>query len=442
MATVNVFFQKDKKGDQGYVYVNFKEKGAKPKRVSTKIKLTDKQYYDHKNKQLPTFNPNLDFDYKTLNEEIVKIIYEYNVPAKSESETDFISYFRTWLDSQNHGGTKKTFTSIYNRLQKDFPNGLKFTEMDNSFFESYSKKLIKIPNLTNGYVRFCIQLILQICNVSNLDSKIKTPSIVYDLRKLNISKNPKRKSNLLCDDDVNKLLYYSYNRTNPDKANTRNFEYITFGLTQMFGSGCRFSDLILIKHSNFKDDGIQIQIPKTNEYKKIGYSVMLLKTLYRYIYRDDFFTETELSNILNFQFNTHEKVLLMLKTEVLRWIRNQQQDDFFFSFAPRELKNYDILKPFTDEQFRLFSNCRSLYNKHLHKIGKDLDFSHPLSSHAFRYKFVSNCVNQKVSIYDISKMLGHSSVLTTEKYIKDHFDYIDSVEILNVVDQKYFQKQE
>lgn len=43
-AKVNLIFTKDKKGDSGFVFVNFKEKGKPGRRVFSKIKVTRTQF--------------------------------------------------------------------------------------------------------------------------------------------------------------------------------------------------------------------------------------------------------------------------------------------------------------------------------------------------------------------------------------------------------------
>ncbi|MDA6068939.1 site-specific integrase [Flavobacterium sp. AC] len=436
MVTENIIFQKDKGDtDLGYVYVNFKERGQSSKRVSTKIKINRKYFDDFKNDELPTFNPTKEFDYQSLNQKIVEIITGNSLP-KSATD-DYIVYFKTWMDTLLHGGTRTTYRTVYNRLVKDFPDGLKFAEMNSNWFFSYTKNLRTKHNLSQGYTRFTMATIIHACQVANDDDNLNIDKIHFKISKLKLKNNENATHILLNDADVNQLLEYKYNTEHPNRINKRRFEYISFGLCQLFGMGARFSDMLLLRHGNFTKECIYIQLPKTKKYKQIPYSIMLLTTMYKYIHRESKFTLLELERIGNY-LNEQEK-LKWLRDSILEYVSEYRPEAFFFRFVPKELWEYDSAEPFNDEQFAAFSRARTLYNTNLRQYSIDHDFGFSLSSHAFRYKFVANCREQKIGIYEISKMLGHSRISTTENYIKKHFGFDDSLEIMNVVDRKYIK---
>lgn len=434
--TINLIFCKDK-GDSniGYVYVNFKETKQPNKRVSTKIKISKSDFDDHKNKYNPIFNATPTFEYQKLNDVILEITS--NNPFAT-SKYDFVKFFGEKLHLQENGGSKKSYKTIYNRLKTHYPT-LDFNKIDNKFLMAY-KNILKTPRiLENGTVRkglsdgtICHTFTVLGSYFTLANEIVPDCKIVFNLSKLGLKKSKKRNLNLLSDDDVNKLLSVPISH--------KNYEYTTFGLFQLFGNGLRFSDLILLKNGYFIKDGIQIQLPKTKEVVMIPYSTMLLRVLYRFVFKDSQFTEIELSNILQFNLGNNNKIMEILKNDILTKISKSDPNSFFFSFTPIALINYDASNSFNDEEFRLISNSRGCYASKLRIMrGKNhLDLTIPsLSTHSFRYKFVSDCIEMKIPIYEISKSLFHSSISITELYIKKHFGVDDSKNVSNVIDLKY-----
>lgn len=436
MATENLIFDKGaSKSDLGFVYVNFKEKGKPSQRKSIKMKISSKLFYSNKNEELPIFNPTKEFDYKIYNQAIAKVIHDWYKPEPRES--DFISYFKTWMDTLMHGGTRTTYRTVYNRLVKDFPDGLKFEELNSNWFHAYAKTLRKRHDLSQGYTKFTMATIIHACEVANDDDSLDIEKIHFKISKLKLANNENATYVLLNDKDVRTLIDYKYDLENPNRINKRRFEYISFGLCQLFGMGARFSDMLLLRYGNFTNECIQIQLPKTKKYKQIPYSIMLLTTMYKYIHRESALTIKELENIDSYL--NEEQKLKWLKDSVLDYVREYRPEAFFFSFVPKQLRDYNPAEPFNDEEFAAFSRARTLYNTNLRVYSLNQEFGFSLSSHAFRYKFVANCREQNIGIYDISKMLGHSRISTTENYIKKHFGFDDSLDIMNVVDRKYIK---
>lgn len=71
------------------------------------------------------------------------------------------------------------------------------------------------------------------------------------------------------------------------------------------------------------------------------------------------------------------------------------------------------------------------YNMNLKSVAKQAGVTLPISSHWARHTFAMICVNNGMSIFTLSKLLGHSNVATTEIYAKlsqktvdDEFDRV------------------
>jgi integrase len=400
------------------------------------MKISRGQFDKHINKEYPQFNPTKDFDYVTLNKKISDIIHLNNLGASSP--TNFITYFKDKVNQCRNGATKKTYMIAVNKMESYYPDGLEFANVNNNVLLNIKHQLYQEGH-SDGYVAANIGIIVNYINLANDDWNV---GIVINVKKLKLKKNTKRRDNLLTDDDVDKLLDYEYDIANNNIVNERYFQYISFGLIQLF-SGSRFSDICFMKNGDFKKDGIEIQLIKTKQYKKIPYSIMLIKTIYKYVFKDEDFTKLRLTRLDTLQFYDDERFLGPLRDDIILKLKDKPKTDFFFEWVPDSLKNYDISKPFNDEQARLYGNLRSKYNHYLKVFSRQKSFDSPISSHSFRYKFVSNMLEQNVSVYKISKMLNHSSLLTTETYIKNHFDLSDTIEDHNISDAKYvYRKKE
>lgn len=62
---------------------------------------------------------------------------------------------------------------------------------------------------------------------------------------------------------------------------------------------------------------------------------------------------------------------------------------------------------------------RRYYNDHLKKIAKMCSIEQNLTSYVARHSFATQALLQGIPIKAISVMMGHSSVATTEVYLKD-----------------------
>lgn len=419
--TINIIFQKDK-GDTtlGYVYVNFRSDRVQ-KRISTRIKISKHLFVLCKNPHFPIFNATNCFDYEQLNNKIKSIIESVDVPKG----LDFITFFESENDKLNNGGTKKMYTGVLKKL-KGYHPVISFHEINQSFLRHYVE-LLSAENISSGYIR---DHLIVICNnISKVNDEFGT-KIFYDIKKLKLSTNKNRKDDLLTDDDINKLREFPIHH--------KNSEYVTFALMQLFGNGMRFSDLITLRYGNFKKEGVQIQQPKTKKHLKIPYSVMFLTVIYRYMFKDSVHTETELTNIMNMGFGNQIQLMDGLLKNILSEIERRKKNDFFFSFVPVDLINYNASRAYTDIEFDALHKSRSSYNGKLNVIRVNLKLSvNSLTSHQFRYKFVATCLELQIPIYEISKCLNHSSISVTELYVRKHFDYYDSKAVTNIVDVKY-----
>lgn len=110
-----------------------------------------------------------------------------------------------------------------------------------------------------------------------------------------------------------------------------------------------------------------------------------------------------------------KSVMLIPKAiEILEAYKNKgsKLSDYIFPLID---SNADLVKP--DVIFNQISSKTALINKYLKKIAILADIEKPLTTHIARHSFSDIARKRGANIYDISKMLGHSSIKITEAYL-------------------------
>ena len=90
----------------------------------------------------------------------------------------------------------------------------------------------------------------------------------------------------------------------------------------------------------------------------------------------------------------------------------QKQAKYIFPI----LEGYDIST--AEKELNAISNQNALINKYLKKIADKAEVDCKLSFHVSRHSFADVARQKGMSIYNISKALGHSSIKVTENYLR------------------------
>jgi len=68
--------------------------------------------------------------------------------------------------------------------------------------------------------------------------------------------------------------------------------------------------------------------------------------------------------------------------------------------------------------YKLLKISNQKANDHLHTIEEMLGIQHPMTCHIARHTFATLCLNHGSGIENVSKMLGHTNIKTTQRYAK------------------------
>jgi site-specific recombinase XerD len=293
-------------------------------------------------------------------------------PEQNGARTiSFITYAHERTDKLFKSGqinTYKRYRMIVNRLESYLKfKDIKFSEITPRFLEDYEAYLITEDFKANSIHNHLktIRAIYYSAIKEEIISQDKNPFFVYKLR---LDKNTKKQK--LNIKDIQAIIKLSLDQ------HTLVWHVRNFFLFSFYCAGIRVSDLIQLKWENVtKSNRLEYSMEKTGSQKSIA--------------------------------------LVPKAREILDFYRNHKKaNEFIFPLIniTLELKNPVILNS-------QISSKTALINKYLKKIAALAEIEIPLTTHIARHSFADIARKQGTDLYDISKMLGHSSLKMTETYL-------------------------
>jgi site-specific recombinase XerD len=170
-----------------------------------------------------------------------------------------------------------------------------------------------------------------------------------------------------------------------------NFHIRNAFLFSLYNAGIRIGDLLQLKWCNIKEGRLEYNMGKTGKIRSIKLLQQALKVL-------DYYGQ--------FRANSN---------------------DFIFPFLDNKAEYSKLISP---EDFQKASpellaflfkkiECKiAVCNAGLKEISFKAKIKKKLSNHVSRHSFADIARKKGISIYDISKMLGHSDISVTQGYIK------------------------
>ena len=297
---------------------------------------------------------------------------QFDIDPDSDRAKNFLIYAEDARDNllkSGNIGTHTRYKTVLKRLS-DHMNGkiLTFQDITHQFLNDYKADLQKAELKTNS-IHNHFKTIRAIFNKAIREEVVPQDKNPFTIFQLNEDKNTKKEK--LNEEEINKieeLIFPEYSLL----WNCKNTFIFSFNV-----AGIRIGDLLQLKWSNITTEGrIEYRMAKTGTLKSIKLN-------------------TKANKILSY-YSKNKKM----------------PSDYIFPFLSCE-ENYSD-KTFL---FRQVSAKTSLINKYLKKIGEHAKIEKKITTHIARHSFSDIARAKGKSVYDISRVLGHSSINITETYL-------------------------
>lgn len=291
---------------------------------------------------------------------------------KAEEKTDsvnFIKFARRYNKKFEAKGVYNSFRrheTIINKLEDYKGSDITFEDITVPFLTDYENYLASIGNSVNtihGNLKVIRAMVYQAIREGIMKQE-KNPFFVYKLKKKKVMKEKLTEEELKAFKEV-KI-----------KEGINRWDVKNYFLASYYLFGIRFSDLCGLEGRNIINDRVDYTMNKTSRKMSIEMN-------------DDF------------------KDLLLLYHESLASIK---EDDYLFPILKNKHKNRKTFE-------REVATWNTIVNTELKNIAKKAKIKKNLTFHIARHTFADIARKKRTDIYDISKMLGHSSIKQTETYL-------------------------
>ena len=365
--------------------------GRKLKRISTGIFVFEKDFNKAAKfgKWIRQSNPNYASLNKSLKDKIsdaekalAKVEDKKQSPSPSnilaeinnKFSDSFIEYYEEKLNQIEATKSVSYYKHLKSKLNnlKEYlgKNELMFSDVNVSFLNRYEAYLMsekrKLGPLNENSATSNLRAIRTMVYLAISEGyEFKNP---FDIKKLNEFKGLKGKLSV---EDIKKLESLKL------KKESRLWHTLNYFLFSFYAAGQRFADVAQLKWKNIEGDRLSYTMGKTKE----GQSIIL---------------HPKAEAILNLYRDADNKpnsfVFPMLK-------------DVTSKTTAKELKN-------------LISSQNAMVNINLKDIQDIAEINTKITFHLSRHSFADILRTKEISIYDISKLLGHSDIKITERYLK------------------------
>ena len=402
MATIKLILRENRvnKAGEAPLYIRV-TKDRKPKYISLNFRLPPKSW-NHGEQKIKGSYPNstrLNAWLKTQVSETLNTIIDLqgkdkNVRTKDIKETilgcaspNFLEYARKYIKraylDKGKDPTYERYNSTLNKFE-EYLDGRAFTfdDMTVSFLKDYESYLIKKYDNKTNTIGKDLKSFRRIINEAINDQVFpfeKNPFHRFKIKWENTEKN------FLTENELAAFESYSV------KEGTVRAVHKDVFVFACYAGGLRVSDIFRLKWLYFNGTHIIITTKKTGRQVSIKLPKKALAIIEKY------------------------------RTE------NQSPSDFIFP----------ILNPDDDvvndkRLFKKINSKNSLANKNLKIIAQKVGIEKHISFHTSRHTWATRALSKGMKIHHVSKLLGHSSVKTTEVYAKIvNKDLDDAMDVFN-----------
>ncbi|MBF9239543.1 site-specific integrase [Hymenobacter sp. BT683] len=290
----------------------------------------------------------------------------------AQSSESFLQYFTRYLAALERAGKMGTLdkaSAVYSKLRTYLgTKDLLFDEMTVSFLRRYERYLGDERGNTVNTIHSNLKIFRKLVNDA-IQEDLITPAMNPFLKfKLRLEKTTKT---YLSEEELEKLWQLPL----PEASNL--FHHRNLFVFATYAGGIRISDLLQLKWANFSGSHVRLVMQKTGEPVSIKLPNRALEILQ--LYRQT----------------------------------GANSSDFIFPFlkAGRDYTQPRVL-------FRAIASATAYANKDLKLIAKRAEVETLISFHSSRHTFATRALTKGMPIEYVSKLLGHSSIKTTQIYAK------------------------
>ncbi len=280
------------------------------------------------------------------------------------------------LKSNGQQSTSESYECAKTSLNK-LKSNLRFTDITPEFLNKYETWMVSNGNSLTT-VGIYLRNLRTILNKAITEGKFAKDKYPFERGKYVIPKGSSIKK-ALSKEQIRQIVdYTTIIRSEEDRAKD-------FWLFSYYSNGMNTKDILRLKGKNLTKDSfwfIRAKTEKTLKHKQIRIEVLL----------NDF-----------------------TKKVIDKWgTQNIKHDEYIFPFFKKEMTS-------KEERDKVLSFVK-IINKHMKRIGKELEFELPLTTYVARHTYSTILLRGNAPIKLISANLGHASISTTENYLGDFDD--------------------
>jgi integrase len=371
-------------------------------------------------------------EHETINDEINRLVKlykrEYPEDTRVSKPYDLFIYLREFdkeikhLKSQQKYNTYRKYEVVKRHLVNFNDKNPEFICINLDFlnnFQMYLFETIKLKqNGVHSYFKVFRNVLNKVIVSNNPDFRIEfNPFLHFNVKEEKVFK-PK-----LTIEQLNKIKEHEF------KEGSMAWHVKNYFLFSFYSGGMRVGDLITLQWRNILDDRLEYTMGKTKKPISLILNQNQIEILLLY------FPITELENLKkektiltdftrlykdNQELNKFKESLeTKPKNNILKQLQLKRGDEFIFPILKKsKFKEFESTTAF----LKSISSKTAIINKELKEISKECEIGTKISFHIARHTFSDLMRKKGIGIYDISKILGHSDIGTTQKYLKsiDH----------------------
>lgn len=321
-------------------------------------------------------------DWETEKKSIVKKNLKKEInKTNDESFTVYFKQYIEYLKANKKLGTLDKALATYSKLHAFAKSeNILFVEITLDFLKAWENHLRDKLNNRINTIHANMKMLRKLFN-----DAVREDLITYNLNpfpKFPL-KTEKSKKEFLTEDEL--TLIENLALPTPSRIN----DHRNLFVFASYSGGVRVSDLLQLKWKDFTGTHINFVQQKTNEHNAI---------------------------------KLPQKALNIV--EYYQTLTRENSENYIFPFIPNDTPD--------TKMFDIISSQTAYANKNLKEIARLTNIDKNITTHIARHTFATRALRKGVRIENVSKLLGHSSIKTTQVYAKIVNEELDkSMDLFN-----------